>query len=262
MTLAADDISRLADQLWTAQQTGTAIAAPSEGLTDFSVADAYAIAATNIARRLKAGALVAGRKIGLTSHAMQQQLGVDSPDYGVLLDTMMRADGSPLALDELLQPRVEAEIAVTLRADLIGAQVTAADVARAIDHVVPALEIIDSRIRDWKITLPDTIADNASSGLAVIGNGVPFEPDRDLGDLAVELFADGELIRGGRGSDIIGGPLEAIAWLARTLAAFDEGLHAGDLILAGAVHASIPLEAGRKYTARYSWGFQVEVPVS
>jgi 2-keto-4-pentenoate hydratase len=259
--LTPAQITEQAGALWGAQGSRTAIDPPTAWYPELTAQEAYAVARMNIDRQLAAGASIAGRKIGLTSRAMQQQLGVESPDYGVLLDGMLQAGGSAIRRDDLLQPRAEAEIAVRLTADLAGPEVTAADVSRAIAEVVPAIEVIDSRIRDWKISLADTIADNASSGLAVVGPGLAWDPDRDLRDLEVELAVDGVVTQRGSGADIITGPLEVIAWLARAIAPFGEGLRGGDLILAGAVHAAIPLAAGHEYTARYSWGMDVTMAV-
>jgi 2-keto-4-pentenoate hydratase len=215
----------------------------------FDVPLAYRVQQIGIDLRLAEGATRVGHKIGLTSQAMQQQLGVDQPDYGALLDTMVVPSGSSIECDSLIAPRVEAEIAVRLDSPLSGADVTREQVQSAIGYAVPALEIIDSRIADWKIGLADTIADNASSALAVIG-----EPSPDVSDLtgeSVTLFVDDEEVASGDGSALLGDPLESLRWLVQALAGFGGGIDAGDLVLLGAVHASVPLERGRSYRARY-----------
>lgn len=243
----------IAHQLDHARRTCRAIPPLTSAHPDLSVSSAYRIQQTGIGLRLADGAHRVGHKIGLTSAAMQQQLGVDQPDYGVLLDTMVVPSGATIERSTLVAPRVEAEIAVRMTASLAGSAVTREQAQAAIGSVVPALEIIDSRIADWKISLVDTIADNASSGLAVVG-----APSAETGDLAgesVRLFVDDAEVASGEGSALLGHPLESLRWLVHALAEFGAGLEAGDLVLLGAVHASVPLEPGRRYRASYArWG--------
>lgn len=232
---------------------------PLSSAHDLDLSMAYQVQSAGIELRLAGGATRVGHKVGLTSRAMQQQLGVDQPDFGVLLDTMVIASGSSIALGDLINPKVEAEIAIRVAAPLSGSDVTREQARAAIGAAVPALEIIDSRIADWKIGLADTIADNASSALVVIG-----DRSRDVADLAsetVSLFVDDEEIASGDGSALLGDPLDVLRWLVHALARYGRGIDADDLILLGAVHASVPLEAGRRYRARYRRWPNVECTV-
>jgi 2-keto-4-pentenoate hydratase len=220
---------------------------------DLDVAVAYQVQQVGIELRVNAGGHRVGHKIGLTSKAMQEQLGVDQPDFGVLLDSMIVHTGETIARDSLIAPRVEAEIAVTMHAPLAGGDATRGEALAAIGTALPALEIIDSRIADWKISLPDTIADNASSGLAVIGSPAPITSE--LADETVQLYEDDVAVAAGVGSALLGDPVESLLWLVRALDGYGGGLQEGDLVLLGAVHASVPLQAGKRYRAVYgSWG--------
>ena len=234
---------------------------PIEPLTaavgNLSVDDAYAIQTRVVRRRTESGDRIVGRKVGLTSRAMQEQLGVAEPDFGVILESMVLASGARLATDMLIAPRVEAEFAVRMSRDLSGPSVTPAETRAAIGEVMLALEIIDSRIVDWRIRLADTIADNASSALVVLG-----APLSATAELLVRLphaqldFAErGVVVDGGRGSAVLGDPLEAVVWLVHRLSAFGESLKAGDVVMTGAVHASRPIVTGAFLSAT-SHGFQ------
>jgi len=244
-------LREIADELDRATRTGVPIGPPSAAHPGFDVDAAYEVQVINVGRAVSRGDVRVGHKIGLTSVAMQKQLGVDQPDFGVLLASMNVPNGSTAA-QPLLQPRIEAEIAFLLGADLDSADLSVADVLAATDAVMPALEIIDSRIANWKITLPDTVADNASSARVVTGPAVDADPEllASLADEAVELYVDGELAAEGRGAEVLGDPLEAVAWLARTLHAYGAGIAAGELVLAGAVHASLPLTPGTTLSVR------------
>jgi 2-keto-4-pentenoate hydratase len=222
---------------------------PLTSAYDMDLSMAYRVQSVGIELRVAGGATRIGHKVGLTSPAMQQQLGVDQPDFGVLLDTMILPCGSSVALDDLINPKVEAEIAIRMSGPLSGAEVTREQASAAIGAAVPALEIIDSRIADWKIGLADTIADNASSGLVVIGD--PSPEVTDLASECVSLFVDDEEVASGDGSALLGDPLDVLRWLAHALAGYGGGIDAGDLVLLGAVHAAVPLEPGRRYWARY-----------
>jgi 2-keto-4-pentenoate hydratase len=225
---------------------------PIEPLTvwrpDLNVEDAWRIQEFNRDLALAAGRKILGYKVGLTSVAMQQQMGVDEPDFGVLLDDML-LDGA-MVLADFVQPRIEAEIALVLRADL-GAGVTTADVLAATAHVQPALEIIDSRIADWRLTLVDTVADNASSGAYVLGAPVPL--DRlDLAAIEVQVSVNGVPKASGLGAAALGHPAAAAAWLANRLAAFGLVLEAGSVVMTGSLHASLPLARGDRVVAEFS----------
>jgi 2-keto-4-pentenoate hydratase len=191
-----------------------------------------------------------GRKIGLTSAAVQQQMGVCVPDYGVLFADMCFGDRQPIPADRLLQPRVEAEVAFVLGADLPERPVVIADVLRATDFVVAAIEVVDSRIRDWDISIFDTIADNASSGLFVLG-GAPrsLRDIDDLGSRPMSLTCDGAEVSSGSGAACLGHPANAVVWLANTMVEHGSPLRAGEIVLSGSLGRLVPVQHGKAYEA-------------
>jgi 2-keto-4-pentenoate hydratase len=229
---------------------------PVEPLTGaypgLTVADAVEIQLLQIHRRVAAGARVRGHKVGLTSLAMQRQMGVSEPDYGHLLDDMFWPEHEPIPVAGFLQPRVEPEVAFVLARPLCGPGVTADQAAAAVDVVLPALELIDSRIRDWRIGLLDTIADNASSGGVVLGTTPARLDALDLTGMACQLHRNGELAGQGTGDAVLGSPLNSLAWLANTLAARGTGLAAGHVVLPGSITASIPVAGGDTVTATFT----------
>jgi 2-keto-4-pentenoate hydratase len=252
-------MEQLAAELRDAALTLRPVAALTARHPGLTPQDAYRIQQINLQHHLSVGRKVRGHKVGLTSEAMQRQLKVDEPDFGILLDDMIVQSGETVSVGTLVSPRIEAEIAVTLGSELRGPGVTYEDAAGAVASVVPTLEIIDSRIDKWAIALADTIADNASSALAVIGQPVRDMPVTGLVNEQVELLVDGEVVAEGTGANLLGDPILCLVWLANRIAEFDEHLPAGTLILAGSVHASVPFEAGREYVARYSRAGQVTV---
>lgn len=217
---------------------------------EITIEEAYQVQLVNIDKQLKLGKRIVGKKIGLTSLAMQQLLKVDQPDYGHLLDDMVVENGGTIPFSRVLQPRVEAEIAFVLKRDLVGPRVTALEVLMATDYVLPALEIVDSRVADWKIKLQDTIADNASSGLYVLG-GKPVRPaDIDLPLVGSVLYKNGEIMNTGVGAAALGDPAVCVAWLANKLFEFGITLKAGEVILSGALSAAVNAKPGDQFTAR------------
>ena len=242
----------LADQLWEADRTAKPVAPLSGQNPDLELADAYEIQTINITRRVAEGQRVIGRKVGLTSRPMQEMLGVDEPDFGVLTDEMIVEDGDLIPLDRLVAPRVEAELAFIMERDLAGPGVTTGGALAAIAGALPAVEIVDSRVADWKITLVDTVADNASSGLLVLGGRMRPVADLDLRLLGVAVSRHGELIDTGAGAAALGNPARCVAWLANTLGRFGEGLKAGDVVLPGAVHKMVPVEPGDVFRAEFA----------
>ncbi len=216
----------------------------TDALPDLSVADAYAIARLNVEARLSAGARVSGHKIGLTAPAVQAQLGVDQPDYGTLLDEMEIADGTAVSAGAYLSPRIEVEVAFVLGADLSGPGVSAADVRLATDHVRASLELVDSRVRDWRIRLADTVADAASSAAYVLGASSAGLDELDVAGLDAELWRGDQLIERGHTSAVLGDPCVAVAWLANALAVQGERLEAGQVVLSGAATKMVPVHAG------------------
>ena len=210
----------------------------------------YAVQNVNTNHWLQEGRTLVGRKIGLTSAAVQNQLGVDRPDYGMLYADMARGDGEPIAVDTLLQPRVEAEIAFFLRKDLDGPRLTPAEVIDAIDYAVAAIEIVDSAVENWNISVVDTVADNASSGLYVLGGSPRRLGDFDPWLCGMVMERRGEPICTGVGAACLGHPLTATLWLARQMQAVERPLRAGDLVLSGALGPLVAVEAGDVIEAR------------
>lgn len=221
-----------AEALWIAARDRAPIRPPTECAPGLNLADAYAIQQLNLRRRIGAGALLVGRKIGLTSKPMQALLGVSEPDFGFILDDMVIA-GESVDISRFCSPRVEPEIAFLLGDSLRGPGVTAADVYAATQSVAVALEIVDSRIADWRLTLVDTVADNASSGAVAIGEWVPFTGDVRLPQLAASLVLNGAEIDRGTGDAVMGDPAAAVAWLANTLAEYGTELVAGQFVMSG-----------------------------
>ena len=210
---------------------------------------AYTVQRLNTRHWVSQGRRVVGRKIGLTAPAVQRQLGVDQPDFGVLFADMQVADGGRLAAERLLQGKVEAEIALVLGRDLASPHASFVDVLNAAAYALPALEIVDSRIAEWKITLADTIADNASSAYFVLGREPRGLVGLDLRTCGMVLEVDGNVASIGAGAACLGHPLEAAAWLAGTLARRDEPLRAGDIVLTGALGPMVTLETGTNVRA-------------
>ena len=205
----------------------------------------------NVERSVAAGRKIVGRKIGLTSLAMQKMLGVNEPDFGHLFDDMMLRNGGECRVNALMIPRIEPEIAFVLSRELRGPGVTRADVIAAAEYVTPALEIIDTRIRDWKITLADTIADNASSARVVLGAEKSSPTACDLAGVGMTLEKNGTVVEQGVGAAVLGHPAEPVAWLANKLAEFGQTLAAGSIIIPGALCRAIDATAGDLLVARF-----------
>lgn len=249
-----EPLMSLANRLWDAQAGRAPVPPVRQTATDLGLETtascAYAIQRINRDRRVRAGDRVVGRKIGLTSRAVQQQLGVDSPDYGNLWMRGSFADGDEIPMGELIAPKVEAEVALVLSRDLDLPDAGVADVIRATDFALAALEIVDSRIADWRIGLFDTIADNASAGCFVLGAD-PVRLDRlSLRDAPMAMTRNGEVSSEGVGHACLGHPVKAAAWLARALAREGEPLCAGDIVLTGALGPMVPVRAGDQFEAR------------
>jgi 2-oxopent-4-enoate hydratase len=240
------------ETLYAAERTRVAVPPLTETCPELTQAEAYAIQDAWLRRKLDEGGRLVGRKVGLTSRAMQQQLGVSEPDFGFLLEAMLVPSGATLVRAELLQPRVEPEIAFWLNSALRGPGVTAADVLAATRGVSAALEIVDSRIADWRIKLADTIADNGSSARAVVSDQVVPLSGIDLAAEAVQLLRTDEVVGRGTGADVLGHPAEAVAWLANRLADFGAGLERGQVVLPGAMCASVFAQAGETFRAEFT----------
>jgi 2-oxopent-4-enoate hydratase len=209
-----------------------------------TVEEAYRIQLTIVEMRLANGRKVVGKKIGLTSPAIQQMFNVAEPDYGHLLDDMIVYQGSGVGASQLIQPRIEGEIAFILEHDLMGPGVTPTDVIKATAGVTAALEIIDSRIRDWKIKIQDTIADNASSGAFALGTRLTPLKGLDLRYVGFAMMKNGQLATGGVGAAVLGSPPQSVSWLANKLGEYGISLRAGEIILSGSAAAAVPVKAG------------------
>lgn len=228
---------------------------PIEPLTStvpsLTVAESYAIQELNTRRRLAEGRILRGRKIGLTSRAMQTMLGVDEPDFGALLDDMFVEDGAAIPAGTLIKPKAEGEIAFVLGRDLVGPGVTTVEALRSIEAAVAAIEIIDSRIVDWQLTIADTVADNASSARVVLGPRLVPIRELDLRLIGMGIWHNGDLAESGAGVAALGNPARCVAWLANTLGEFGEGLHAGDVIMSGALHRAFDVGPGDSVRAEF-----------
>lgn len=227
-----------------ARSTRTPCGRISERFDIQSLHDAYAVQELATQAALAAGRRLTGRKVGLTSLAVQQQLGVDQPDFGMLFADMECHDGQAIDSTRLIQPKAEGEIAFVLGRDLPDPDTTLGELLRAVDHVLPALEIVDSAIEDWKITLVDTVADNASSGLYVLGKTPISLHGLDLALEGMLLEKNGAQAAIGVGAACMGNPLDACLWLARTMALAGRPLQAGDVLLSGALGPMVPVVAG------------------
>lgn len=247
----AEQTNEAASLLINAYATRTPMVPLTNRYPGLSLDDAYAIQLAQVAGWTAAGAVIKGHKVGLTSAAMQRQLGVSQPDFGHLTDTMFLPEGSPVPISRFLQPKAEPEIALVLGRPLAGPGVTAADALAAVDFVLPALEIIDSRIADWKITLADTIADNASSGAVVLGTRPVRADALDLALTGCLLHRNGQLEGTGAGGAVLGSPINALVWLANTLGARGVTLAAGHVVLPGSVCVAIPFGPGDTVAATF-----------
>lgn len=245
-----DTIQKVADLLWQAQEDRSAVAPVREMLAEGGIPAAYAAQNINTERRLAAGGRLVGRKIGLTSVAVQKQLGVDQPDYGMLFADMAMPDALDIPIGKLIQPKAEAEVAFVLGRDLDMEQPTVADVIRAIDFALPALEIVDSRVEKWDIRFLDTVADNASSGMYVLGNEPRSLTGLDLRNCGMVMESRGEPVSVGSGAACLGHPINATLWLARIMAQVGRPLKAGDTVLSGALGPMVPAKPGDVFEAR------------
>ncbi len=226
---------------------------PLSERAELDVEDAYAVQRLVAERFRAAGDEPVGRKIGLSSKAMQAQLGVGEPDYGSIWASWQVAPGGSVRLSELVSPRLEVEVAAIFGRAVRGGRVTELDVLGAVEAWAPAMEIVDSRVRDWRITIVDTIADHASGARFVVGTPVRARTVDPAGVGALVLGAQGEVLAAGNGRAVLGHPVSSIAWLARALARVDDEIPAGSIVLSGAMHAAVPLEVSARFVARFRW---------
>ena len=242
--MSPDKIQRYGDELYQALSTRTPVAPLTERESGITLDDAYRIQLRMIQRRLDAGETVVGKKIGVTSQVVMDMLGVDQPDFGQLLSGMVVQEGEPIRADSMIAPKAEAEVAFVLKSDLQGPGVTAADVLRATAFVMPCFEIVDSRIKDWKIRIQDTVADNASCGVLVLGGTRRDPREVDLALAGMVLEKNGEVVSTSTGAAVQGSPVNAVAWLANTLGRLGIPLKAGEVILSGSQSPLVPVKAG------------------
>ncbi|HSV36517.1 MAG TPA: 2-keto-4-pentenoate hydratase [Ramlibacter sp.] len=243
-------LAEAADALWRAAGTGCFIPPLRETYAGLDADDAYAIQRINAERKVAAGRRVVGCKIGLTARVVQEQLGVDQPDFGMLFDDMSYGDGEPVPLAKLHQAKVEAEVAFVLGRDLDMAYPGHVDVLKSVDHLLPAIEIVGSRIANWNIRFVDTVADNASSGCFVLGGTPRLLREIDLRLCGMVMTRQGEPVSVGAGAACLAHPLNALVWLARTMARVGQPLRAGDLVLSGALGPMVPVNPGDVFDAR------------
>jgi 2-oxopent-4-enoate/cis-2-oxohex-4-enoate hydratase len=235
MSLSPADVNRYGDELYSALVELRTVPNLRDRVPGIDIPDAYRIQSRMVQRRIDAGETIVGKKVGATSAAVMNMLGLDEPDFGQLLNGMVYGDGDTIKLDSLIQPRAEGEIAFVLKHDLAGPGVTAVDVLRATDYVVPCFEIVDSRIDNWDIKVVDTIADNASCGAYVLGSRRTDPLDVDLALVGMTIDVDGELIATGAGAAVKGSPVNSLIWLANTLGSLGITCRAGEVILTGSL---------------------------
>ena len=227
---------------------GSPVAPLRDWLDPTDVDNAYAIQNINTQFWKNQGRRIVGRKVGLTSQAVQKQLGVDQPDFGVLFDDMSIPNGGVLRTDQVIQPKAEAEVAFVISRDLNDVNATQQSIVGAVELAMPAIEIVDSRIADWKITFADTVADNGSSAFFTVGEGKALD-GLDLWTCGMVLEINGAVVSLGAGAACLGHPLNAVAWLARTLAERDDPLRAGDIVLSGALGPMVAIQPGDQVRA-------------
>lgn len=245
MSMNQEVIKRYGDELYSALLTREPVAPLTERDPEITVGDAYYISRHLLQRRKGDGERVIGKKIGVTSKAVQRMLGVHRPDFGYLTDAMLYGNGEELPIsDQLIAPRAEGEVAFVLKHDLEGPGVTNAGVLQATEYVMPCFEIVDSRIRDWNIKIQDTVADNASCGLFVLGDQIVDPRQVDLATCGMVVEKNGEVISTGAGAAALGSPVNCVAWLANTLSEFGIKLQSGEVILSGSLVPLQPIQAG------------------
>lgn len=254
-------LDRAFESIVKAYETKTSMNPLTDTYPDLTIEDAYLIQQKYIESLVEQGKQIVGKKIGLTSEAMQQMLGVNEPDYGYLLDSMEILHGDVIQASTLFQPKIEGEIAFVLNQDLIGPGITKEDVLEATEYIVPALEIVDSRITEWKITLADTIADNASCGMFIKGEKKINPNDINMEEIHMQLLKNGEKVNEGFGEDVLGHPATCVAWLANKLSEYNVSLKKGEVILSGALSAAVEMNKGDCIKASFTELGEVEVKI-
>jgi 2-oxopent-4-enoate/cis-2-oxohex-4-enoate hydratase len=240
-----EKIKQCSDALYDALINRQTIKPLTDNHPNMSIADAYQISLQMIGKRVAAGEKIIGKKIGITSKAVMQMLNVDQPDFGYLTDKMVYSQGQDMPISKLLiQPRAEGELAFILKKDLCGPGITSADVLAATDCVMPSIEVVDSRVEDWKIKIQDTVADNASCGLLLLGDNCVDPSKVDLATCGMVVEKNGSIISTGAGAAAMGSPVNCIVWLANTLGEYGISLNAGEIIMSGSLVPLEPVQAG------------------
>lgn len=251
MALSKDQVAQVSSELIEAEKTRIPIQALVERFSDVTYEDAYAVQLKTFDTLVKNGAVIVGKKIGLTSRAMQDQFGIREPDYGMITDRMVAIEGAPIPMNSLILPRIEPEIAFLLKADLKGPGVNAANVLEATEGVMPAFEVIDSRYKDWKITVKDSISDNASAALMILGGKLTPIKDIDLRYVGMVLEKNGAMMSTGAGAAVLGNPAQSVAWLANKLTEYGISLKKGEFVMSGSLVQAVTVEAGASLRATF-----------
>jgi len=258
--VVSNQIKVLAKHLFEAEKNQTPMDALTVLKPDMTLEDAYEVQLEVVKEKLAQGLKIVGKKIGLTSRDMQVMYGIETPDCGHLFENMIVENGGEISFtDEVIQPKIEAEIAFVLKKDLHGPNVTVEDVLEATDYVLPSIEIVDSRIKDWNIKLQDTVADNASSGLYILGDKPVSLDEVNLPEIGMKVYQNGQLVREGFGKNAMDHPAACVAWLANQLNEFGVVLKAGEVILSGALASTIDVVPGDEYIAVFEQLGEVKV---
>jgi len=239
--LSDEKIKSIAKELYNAGVSKTPIDPIVERFSDIDIESAYKIQLENVQKRINKGERITGKKIGLTSFAMQKLLGVFEPDYGHLFDTMILTDNE-LSMSEVIQPKAEGEMAFVMKKNIQGPGIMPHDIIRATEFLLPAIEIIDSRVKDWKIKIQDTVADNASSAFIAVGAKPMLVTDLDLFATGMVFLKNGEIVNTGAAAAVMGNPVKSVAWLVNKLSEFEVDVKEGEIILSGSLTAAVPLE--------------------
>jgi 2-keto-4-pentenoate hydratase len=251
MSLTKEQVAQISSELIEAERSRIPIQALTERFSDVSYEDAYAIQLKTFDTLVAEGTVIVGKKIGLTSKAMQDQMNIREPDYGIITDRMVVREGAPILMSSLILPKIEPEIAFLLKEDLKGPGINAANVIEATAGVMPAFEVIDSRFKDWKITVKDSISDNASAALMILGGKLTPIKDLDLRYVGLVLEKNGSLVSTGAGAAVLGNPAQSVAWLANKLTEYGISLKKGEFVMSGSLVQAVNVEAGSHLRATF-----------